>query len=287
MKIIEPKVELWLPKDNIKHVTKCARVFYNKNGADDDYMYHALHATKECRFFRHETHYFMIPLQSHVNDIIDTVIETDGGAPWFDWSYDLNGDLCVVTNGNWCLDNEYLYSRLKEYEVNMYQFEDLHLEEPNILEMMKYTFCFTTQISTSRELNQISQQNITESDIRTIDKEGVICRPHWIQQADCEMYMTTPYMTEYGTAAENAYANYIEYCIDSFKNFNKLIGCDVPLSYAVGILPLDTATNVVYTYSVYDWRRIIKKYKDKPNTKFLMQEVQRNLEELGYEFKED
>lgn len=284
MKFIEPKVELWLPQDNVTHVAKCARVFYCKNNNEDEFLYKTLNYNKEWSFFRHEVHYFIIPLQSKVDDIIDTVIEISGGAPWFDWTYDLNSNLCIVTNGNWCLDNIELYSRLKEYEVNMYMFEDLHLEEPNILEMIRYTFYFTTQISSTRELNQISHQNVTEKNIQTIDKKGVICRPHWIQQADVEMYMTTPYMTEYGTVAENAYANYIEYCIDSFQNYNDLINNKVPVNYAVGILPLDTATNVVYTYSVADWRNIIKKNKHNDNIKILMGEVQKQLEELGYQF---
>lgn len=258
MKIIEPSAELWIPKDNVSHVARCARVCYDSKGENDEGLCKALKKNHHWSMFRHETHYFMIPTPSKIDDMCVALINIHSGEPWFDWVYDKNGYLCIVTNGNWCLDNESTYERMKEYEVNMHQFKDLHLEEPHILNMMRYTFCLTTQISTSRELNRVSPNNISERSTRYVDEsEGVICRPHWIQQADCELYMNTTYVTEYGTPKENAYSDYLYYCEEAFENYRDLLKKGVPREDARGVLPLDTATKVVYTYSVNEWIKII------------------------------
>lgn len=256
MKIIEPSAELWIPKDNISHVTKCARVCYDSKGENDEKLYNALKKNHHRSMFRHETHYFMIPTPSYVDDIIDDLINIHGGGPWFDWVYDLNDYLCIVTNGNWCLDNEYDYERLKEYEVNMHQFEDLHLEEPSILNMMRYTFYLTTQISTSRELNRVSPNSISERSTRYVDEsEGVICRPHWITDKMIKLYNSAT-QEQYLEPDEIAGVTYLNSCFNSFSTYKQLIN-KIPKEDARGILPLDTATKVVYTYSVNEWVHII------------------------------
>lgn len=258
MKIIEPSAELWIPKDNVSHVARCARVCYDSKGENDEGLYKALKKNHHWSMFRHETHYFMIPTPSKIDDMCKTLIDIHGGEPWFDWVYDANNYLCIVTNGNWCLDNESTYERMKEYEVNMYQFEDLHLEEPGILNMMRYTFCLTTQISTSRELNRVSPNSISERSTRYVDEsEGIICRPHWLTDRMIEAYDDLV-AQEYNLEPDEMLGvEYLNSCSNSFWTYKRLI-TRIPKEDARGLLPLDTATKVVYTYSVYEWMNIIK-----------------------------
>lgn len=286
MKIIEPSVELWIPKDNISHVAKCARVCYGKENGNDEKLYNTLIKNKHWSMFRHETHYIVVPFKSSLDDVIDTIIDVHGSEPWFDWVQGPDDETIIIVNGNWVLDNSETFERMKEYEMNMYEFQDHYIEFPDILNMMRYTFCITTQISTSRELNRVSPNNIAERSTRYVDEsEGVICRPHWINQQDCEFYLKTPYMTEYGTPKENAYANYIEYCRDAFSNYKNLLDSGVSREDARGVLPLDTATKVVYTYNVNEWKHIIDlRYngvtgRPHPNAKMVVGMVKDILEE--------
>ena len=61
---------------------------------------------------------------------------------------------------------------------------------------------------------------------------------------------------------------------------------------ARGVLPLDTATKCVYTYSIDEWRNIINlRYYDTtgaahPNAKIITDMIRNNLMELGYDFRD-
>ena len=61
---------------------------------------------------------------------------------------------------------------------------------------------------------------------------------------------------------------------------------------ARGVLPLDTATGCVYTYSVNQWRHILDlRYygttgKPHPNAKIIAGMIRNNLMELGYDFRD-
>lgn len=53
MKIVRPKVEEWIPKDNISHVARCARVCYAlKTGRDDGQLYNDLIKSKHLSMLR-------------------------------------------------------------------------------------------------------------------------------------------------------------------------------------------------------------------------------------------
>ena len=60
---------------------------------------------------------------------------------------------------------------------------------------------------------------------------------------------------------------------------------------ARGVLPLDTATVCIYTYSIEEWRHIIDlRYygttgKPHPNAKIIAGMIKDNLETCGYDFK--
>ena len=74
------------------------------------------------------------------------------------------------------------------------------------------------------------------------------------------------------------YFNTYKFLIDQY-NFSR--------QDARGVLPLDTATKCVYTYSIDEWRHIIKLRTDKaahPNAQIIANMIKKELEGLGYEF---
>lgn len=118
---------------------------------------------------------------------------------------------------------------------------------PHMFEIVRLTFFITTQIATSRELNRVSPNNIAERSTRYCpDKDGIsICRPHW-WNADTEDRdeLKRQYIArESWQRAEDCYKALVQ---DGMKPQD-----------ARGVLPLDTATKVVYTYSVKEWRHIL------------------------------
>lgn len=58
--------------------------------------------------------------------------------------------------------------------------------------MMRYTFCVDTQISTSRELNRVSPNNIAEKSTRYVYEDGNICRPHWMTDEEVDYLNNEP-----------------------------------------------------------------------------------------------
>lgn len=251
MNIIEPSAEIWIPNNMVSHVAKCARICYDSKNVDDERLYKVLINNRHWSMFRHETHYISIPKNSHLSDCVDTILTIHGSQPGFNYSIGPDGEIIIVVNGNWALDCCEIYERLKEYEMNIYEFEDRYLEFPRILDMMRYTFCITTQISTSRELNRVSPNNIAERSTRYVNEsEGIICRPHWISKQNCEEYFKTH-------DTSKPYVKYLESCESSFQNYKDLLNSGISKENARGVLPLDTATKVVYTYDVHEWSHII------------------------------
>lgn len=287
MKVIDPSVEfLDDSKVSLKeHLGRCARVCYGKESGNDEHLWNALIKNKHWSMFRHITYYIVIPKVSEIDGILDSIINVFNAAPGFSWATGEDKETIFVINGNWVLDNPETFNKLEPYKVSKTIFIKLYKNKPYIMNMVRYTFKLTTQISTSRELNRVSPNNIAEESTRYV-KVGTLCRPHWIYKADVELYETTPYMTEYGTAKENAYANYLEYCADAFINYEHLIkACEVPQEDARGVLPLDTATQVIYTYSVEEWRHMIAlRYEGKtgrphPNAKVIIGMVRDKLKD--------
>ena len=84
---------------------------------------------------------------------------------------------------------------------------------------------------------------------------------------------------------------YLDSCSDSFKRYKFLIESGMNRQDARGVLPLDTATKCVYTYSIDEWRKIIDlRYygttgKPHPNAKIAAGMIREQLIELGYDFR--
>lgn len=283
MKIIEPKVELWLQGDDpISHVAKCARVCYgnaiSKGEKADDALYDSLAKAGHNSMFRHQSVYATIPYDIWFNqqDLIMAYIEN----PYIQLYRGSKGVLLIATNQNFMIDNRKneIWDLIVDHEVTPKEFENT---DEIAWKMMRYTFHITTQISTSRELNRVSPNNIAEKSTRYVDESnGNICKPYWITDEEMNIWNDGKFQSG------NACFKYLETCQYAFNQYENLLNAGLQRQEARGVLPLDTATEVVYTYSVDEWRHIIALRSDKkahPNCQIIANIIKKELEDLGYD----
>lgn len=156
--------------------------------------------------------------------------------------------------------------------------------------MMRYTFKVTTQISTSRELNRVSPNNIAEQSTRYVYEDGTICRPHWLEGYKISqglkggLYVYKDENTE--IEMNNKVRLYTQDCERSFNTYKELVDCGLSRQDARGVLPLDTATEVVYTYSIATWKHIIELRADKrahSNAQIIANMIKKELNALSYD----
>jgi thymidylate synthase ThyX len=291
MKIIEPNVELWRQgEDKVAHVARCARVCYGKESGNDEALYGSLERRNHLSMYRHETYYAAI----NTVDKRSLVFEALAGyqhCPYINY-VTFKGKTYIVTNGNFIRDiaksNPVLFHLIYNNQITPKEAEQI---EPIWEHFMRYTFCVVTQISTSRELNRVSPNNIAEQSTRYVYENGTICRPHWMTKEEAEYINTEPILS-YDWIVNHDFAKRYIWTIDnSFHWYKELIDSGLPREDARGILPLDTATKVVYTYSIDEWRAIIDlRYygttgKPHPNCVIISKLIKENLEELGYNFR--
>lgn len=287
MKIIEPKVELWLQEDAKAHVARCARVCYGRETGNDEATIRRLINDNHWSMFRHESVYAIIP-EKDVKHLWYDVTVNYMECPYIDWIR-LENKYYIATNGNFLLDVEkkspVLYKWLTQYRVDALTFNNIH---PLVSNLMRYTFKVTTQISTSRELNRVSPNNIAERSTRYVYEDGTICRPHWMTINEANEFNNNHQasMTTIGR-------NYINSCIQSFGTYKDLIEINgLNRQDARGVLPLDTATECVYTYSYKEWCHILDlRYygttgRPHENARIIAGMIRNELMDLGYEFRE-
>lgn len=287
MKIIEPSVELWLQEDITAHIARCARICYGRDSGNDFVLCNNLLHNKHWSMFRHESVYAIVP-EKDVKHLWYDVTVNYMECPYIDW-IKLDNNYYIATNGNFLLDvkekSPVLYKWLTQYRVDALTFNNIH---PLVSNLMRYTFKVTTQISTSRELNRVSPNNIAERSTRYVYEDGTICRPHWMTIDEANEFNNNHQagMTTIGR-------NYINSCIQSFGTYKDLIEINgLNRQDARGVLPLDTATVCAYTYSVKEWRAILDlRYyettgKPHPNAKLIASMIRNELMDLGYDFRE-
>lgn len=284
MKIIEPSVEYWKQESEISHLCRCARVCYGKESGDDEKLYNHLLNAKHYSMFRHVTHYYIIP--NIIDTPVKTIITANANKIGFNYHY-IGTRALIVTNGNWNIDNPRLSDALREWEVIPEEFANDFIG----INMMRFTFCCITQISTSRELNRVSPNNIAEQSTRYVYEDGAICRPHWLDKKIADEVNKNLYPRNFELSdIKNIKASaYITSCANNFKVYKNFIsGFNMRKQDARGILPLDTATKVVYTYNVEEWRHIIDlRYygitgKPHPNAQIIAGMIRDKLYELDY-----
>lgn len=277
MKIIEPKVELWQQGNDTKaHVARCARVCYGRETGNDEATIKRLINDGHWSMFRHET-YYMIANDS--DKTLETIIINYANTIGFSYHYEKHV-YYITVNGNWVLDHKTQFGYISKYIVPIEDFRNTEIG----FHMMRYTFCVDTQISTSRELNRVSPNNIAEKSTRYVYEDGSICRPHWLNKELIKQYEEEPIVDMVSTV-------YLDSCNDSFKRYKFLVENGVHRQDARGVLPLDTATRCVYTYSVDEWFEIIRKRvynttgKAHPNAAIICKLIEQELNGLGYEVK--
>lgn len=254
MQLIKPSAELWQPTDDWhENVVRAARLCYasedGKKTAEEfcDMLVKRGHLS----MFRHASRYFVV-FMSNENPTL----------PYWIWVALTNSPYCscvhrkekhegrtyfVSTNQQYIMEHKNIYSLLKDYEVDLsaYVAKASELNFPTALSTIRYTVCVTTQISTSRELNRTSPNNIAEQSTRYVNfgrRGGItICLPHWY---DCAHWSKRIFARVSWKLGEWAY--------------HIALRLGLPPQDARGFLPLDTATRVAYTYTAFEWRHIMQ-----------------------------
>lgn len=288
MKIIEPKVELWQQGDDAKaHVARCARVCYGRTSGNDEATIKRLINDEHWSMFRHGTYYI---IANDSDKTLETIIINYANTIGFSYHYEKHV-YYITVNGNWVLDHKTQFGYLSKYIVPIEDFRNTEIG----FHMMRYTFCVDTQISTSRELNRVSPNNIAEKSTRYVYEDGSICRPYWISKEEAELFNNDNNTTlnEAINADLNEAINvYLNGCKRDFEEYKILVDkYKIHRQDARGKLPLDTATRCIYTYSIDEWFDIIRKRvyhttgKAHPNATIICKLIEQELNGLGYEVK--
>lgn len=332
MIIVKPNCQYLLEEEDkhVEHVAKCAGICYGNDPFKEpevpiDYIkvYNNLLKQNHLSPLRHSTYYYIIP----TDNLFDNL---DFNPSYCNRVYDFDTkQLFVSVNGQYHRDNIDRFTMFYDrYRVSKKEYINRakELRSNNTIDVfntLRYTFILTTQISTSRELNRVSPNNICEQSTRyckfSLPKFGedvTICQPHWLDMCDEEFgytnvqilahddnyYVKTPegdtfkLGDEYSIAVKgipqndnsNAYypiefaEKYIKAAYGACLLYGEAIKAGIAPQDARGLLPLDTATKVVYTYSYKEWQHILdlRLYgttgKPHPNAK----EVMRLLEPI-------
>ena len=272
MNLIEPKVEL-LSELNISpesHIARCARVCYGKeykepNQEADKKMVDGLIKRNHLSMLRHNSAYFVftnhLP-EEFKSEYVNTLSQEDY--------------IYASTNGQFTLEHN------NKADLNSHVFLNLCRKYPELFKLYRLTFCITTQISTSRELNRVSPNNIAERSTRYCSsKEGLeICRPWWLKSSKEDI------VTGHCPFDELLYYDMVSKVEGAYK---ALLNEGIKLEDARGFLPLDTATKVIYTYSVQEWKHIIDlRYygttgRPHPNAKLVIGMVRNQINQFAKE----
>ena len=282
MKLIEPSCEYWEQQDVITHIAKCARVCYanekNENSYEkDEALVKRLIEHNHISMLRHGSFYYIVPLEIFKDKTniraraIKHFIDLFTNSPYIHKIYDAKY-VYISTNKQFIRENP--CESLKFYAVTPERFFEYEVTKP----IRRFTFYLTTQLSTTRELNRVSPNNIAEQSTRycnysadKFENEIQICKPHWYNNG--ELHTKHCYICSLKGAE-----------FDYFELLEKgLLPQD-----ARGVLPLDTASKVVYTYTFTEWLEIInKRYfgttgKPHPNAKIIIGMVLDKFKEMGY-----
>lgn len=268
MELIEPKVEL-LSELGItpeSHIARCARVCYGReykepNQEADKKLVEGLIKRGHLSMLRHASMYL-----GHIEDIPQLLT------------------MRIANSSYWNFNEEYASTNLQEFMqsgvgketvtvIDNNRFLEKCAKHPRLFELYRLTFCITTQISTSRELNRVSPNAIAERSTRYCSaRDGLeICKPWWFNPKE---------------KPGNSYIFY-----KSWKNaeesYKAALETGMKPEDARGVLPLDTATKVIYTYSVQEWKHILDlRYygttgKPHPNAKLITGEIREQINKFA------
>lgn len=265
MKIVEPKVESWLQNSVIEHVARCARVCYASDKTTDNHrMCENLWKNNHRSMFRHAGVYYIIPKKLQISEkaYIGATVKLVG----YNYYVSTN-DQCA--REYW--DKLYMKYRIpisKAFENNVFK----------KYKMLRFTLCIETGIDITREFNRKSPNSIAEQSTRYVDfirKVGIgFKKCHWMPK--CNLYQTI------------LYKFMLKSCEWFYKIARSRYGLNLPAQDARFILPLDTMSKVVYTYTVAEWEYIVNMRlwdwtgKAHPDARIVGQLIYNELEKLGY-----
>lgn len=279
MNIVKPYIELWhQDADWIHHVAKCARICYASDGSNDERLIGNLLKLGHLSMFRHRSIYYIISKDSKYIELV-TRLEF---CPYVEYLIGSEA-IYLATNGHFYIEHkDNILKTLEPFIVTAEEFINWELG----WRLMRYTFKVTTQISTSRELNRVSPNNIAEQSTRYVYENGTICKPHWISDKEADMFNENN-----DVDLDEAMNVYLQGCKKDFEDYKLLVDKHkLNRQDARGKLPIDTATICAYTYSVSQWRDIIDlRYHGKtgaphPNAKIIAGMIREELIKFGYDF---
>ncbi len=254
MKLVKPYVKYVQNKDNFEHIAKAARVCYaseTKGHNDYEFVENLWNKRNHRSPYRHGTLYYEIPasFQRLVNKFINnpfcTCVYIPGEYTWFistncQFVRELDQKI-LRTIDNFIINEEYIYKCAKAY--------------PELLDIIRVSFEIQTQISTSRELNRVSPNNICEQSTRYCnfanEKFGehiAFCEPHW---AAFTTYYSKDGVQEIDADERIFYRNLTN---DGYEIFAKVgdtdlkIGNSYPL--ATNGIPLKDGSSLCYSYTI-------------------------------------
>lgn len=280
MNIIKPAVELWQENDDwIHHVAKCARICYASDGSKDEKLVDNLLKLKHLSMFRHRSIYYIIPKDDKYTELV-TRFEF---CPYVEYLIDGEA-IYLATNGHFYIEHkDNILKTLESFIVTAEEFSNWEVG----WQLIRYTFKVTTQISTSRELNRVSPNNIAEQSTRYVYEDGTLCKPHWISDEKADMFNENN-----DVDLDEAMNVYLRGCKKDFEDYKLLIDkYKLNRQDARGKLPIDTATICAYTYSIKEWRAILDlRYygttgAPHPNAKIAAGMIREEFIKLGYKFK--
>ena len=309
MKIVNPQVvELTYDKNTaVNHIARCARICTGHSltgglteSEKDARTVNNLIKSKHNSVFRHWIHY--VKFRNDIYPEIYQIAQVIQNAPQVQLRN--TGYLTLMTfNHNVVIDYPLYCEALLKFEVSLEEFVNTEYAE----DLRCFTFACRTQISTSRELNRVSPNAIVERSTRYVE-EGTICQPHWFTSNYDEYYYKYDYdiNCHYLAGDDNIWHPLINFPIntrkynkpqleryllktsENFIAYKALIDEGMDKEDARGLLPLDTMTVVIYTYSFSEWRRIIdNRYygitgRPHPNAKFIAGDIRNAINEYGY-----
>lgn len=248
MKIVEPSVKLINFSDRIQQIGYAASICYASNKQGSVEWLDNLWTSGHKSVFRHGTRYYVIPSYYYNQSIIDSWRFN----PYCGFYYSQETKFIFLSiNEQYYIEHPYMKDFIA-CEVNELNFihEAKKIDDYDYnqaLHLIRLTFEIVTQISTSRELNRVSPNNICEQSTRycnfSKDKFGnevSICKPWWFKDEE--------------NAVQNLYISSLE---ESTNNYLKLLDVGVKPQDARGVLPLDTATKCIYTYRIEEWEHFL------------------------------
>ena len=242
-----------IKQDNfISHVAKCARISYGNTSYEstpyDANLINRLRHDGHLNVFRHGTVYYVIPTNNY-KDIRRYVLDLCNAAKYSMHVVNVVRDskfIYIAMNGQYYLEHIHDAELLTmhKYMVTTDEFAVY----PNNKPIRRYTFAVTTEISTSRELNRVSPNNITEMSTRYCN----FSKDKYVNE-----------ITFMDSASHNKISKFAKFIIKLMYKIDE-IGymlltkyCKLTAQEAREVLPLGTRTEVVYTYTYEEWQHIL------------------------------